>query len=92
MVESLIKTIKQGLTIIVIVNIQCWDIMLPCILFGYHCGIQVNTKYSSFLVFIRCIPILTINNNLNGLCDVFDEHVGPKSFGKIDGSQNATDS
>ncbi len=24
----------------------------------------------------------TIDNNLNGLCDVFDEHIGPKVMAK----------
>jgi hypothetical protein len=58
----------------VALNIQCWDIMLPRILFGYHCGIQASIKYSLLMVFTRHIPRLTVNNNLNGLCDVFDEH------------------
>jgi hypothetical protein len=73
MVESFIKTIKQELTIMVALNIQCWDIMLPHILFGYHCVIQATTL---LLVLIRHIPRLTINNNFNSLCDGFDEHVG----------------
>lgn len=47
--------------------------MLLHILFGYHFGIHANTKYSSFMVLIACTPMLTTNNNLNGLCDVFDE-------------------
>jgi hypothetical protein len=29
-----------------------------------------------FMVLIRCTPRLTIDNNFNGLCDVFDEFVG----------------
>jgi hypothetical protein len=47
--------------------------MLPHNLFGYHCGIQAITKYSPFMVLIAYIPRSTTNNNLNGLCDVFDE-------------------
>jgi hypothetical protein len=35
---------------------------------------QANTKYSPFMVFTRHTPRLTIDNSLNGLCDVFDEH------------------
>jgi hypothetical protein len=42
-------------------------------IFGYHCGIQANTKYSPFMALTRCTPMLTIDINLNGLCDVFDE-------------------
>ncbi len=82
MVECLIKTIKQGLTIIVALDIQCWDIMLPHILFGYYCGVQASTKYSPFVVLIKRIPRLTIDNNLNNLCDMFDEHVGPEVMAK----------
>jgi hypothetical protein len=28
------------------------------------------------MVFNGCTPRLTIDNNFNGLCDVFDEHAG----------------
>jgi transposase InsO family protein len=35
MVERLIKTIKHGLIIMVVTNIQDWDLLLPRILFGY---------------------------------------------------------
>jgi hypothetical protein len=35
-------------------------------------------KYSLFMVLTSHMPILTINNSLNGLCDVFDEHAIPK--------------
>jgi hypothetical protein len=82
MVECLIKTIKQGLTIMVALDIQCWDILLPHILFGYCCGVQASTKYSPFVVLIKRIPRLTIDNNLNNLCDMFDEHVRPEVMAK----------
>jgi hypothetical protein len=65
--------------------------MLPCILFGYRCGIQASTKYSPFMVLIACTPRLTINNNLNGLCDVFDEHAGPKVMAQSRWFTNAID-
>jgi len=78
MVECLIKIIKHGLTIMATTNIQDWDLFLPRILFGYQCGIQANTKYSPFMVLISHTPRLTINNNLRGLCDVFDEQENPK--------------
>jgi hypothetical protein len=54
-------------------NIQDWDLLLPRILFGYRCGIQANTKFSPFMVLTGHMPRLTIDNNLKGLCDVFDE-------------------
>jgi hypothetical protein len=73
MVEHLIKTIKHGLTVMVAINIHDWDSLLPKILFGYQCGIQANTKYFPFMVLIGPTPILTIDNNHSGLCDVFDE-------------------
>jgi hypothetical protein len=77
MVEQLIKTIKQGLIIMVVVNISSWDLLLLHILFEC-CGIQANIKYSPFMVLTRRTPRLTIDNNLTGLCDVFNEFVGPK--------------
>ncbi len=59
-------------------NIQDWDLLLPRILFGYQCGIQANMKYSPFMVLIGRTPRLTIDNNLSGLCDVFNEQENPK--------------
>jgi len=73
MVEHLIKTIKHEVIIMVATNIQDWDPLLPRILFGHQCGIQATTKYSPFMVFTGRTPRLTIDNSLNGLCDVFDE-------------------
>jgi hypothetical protein len=54
-------------------NIQDWDLLLPRILFGYRWGIQANMKYFPFMVLTGRMPILTIDNNFSGLCDVFDE-------------------
>jgi hypothetical protein len=34
--------------------------------FGYCCGIQENTKYSSYMVFTRFTPHVSANNNLSG--------------------------
>jgi hypothetical protein len=62
----------------VVINIHDWDSIPPRIFFGYRCGIQASTKYSPFMVFIGCTPNLTIDNNLSGLCDVFDEHASPE--------------
>ncbi len=77
-VECLIKTIKHRLTIMATTNIQDWDLLLPRILFGNRCGIQANTKYSPFMVLIGCMPRLTIDNNISGLCDAFDEQENPE--------------
>ncbi len=62
----------------VIANINSWDLLLPWIFFGYCCGIQTSTKYSPFMVLTRCTPRLIIDNNFNGLCDIFDEFSSPK--------------
>jgi len=35
-------------------------------------------KYSPFMVLVGCMPILTIDNSCNGLCDVFDEQASPE--------------
>jgi hypothetical protein len=35
-------------------------------------------KYSPFMVLISRAPRLTIDNNLSGLCDVFDKQESPK--------------
>jgi hypothetical protein len=78
MVERLIKTIKHGLTIMVATNIQDWDLLLPRIFFGYRCGIEANTKYSPFMVLTGRMLRFTIDNNLSGLCDVFDEQENSK--------------
>jgi hypothetical protein len=38
-------------------------------------------KYFPFMVFINYTPRLTINNNLNGLCNVFDAHASLEVMG-----------
>jgi len=78
MVELLIKTIKHKLTVMAATNIHDWDSLLPRIFFGYRRGIQANTKHSPFMVLIGCMPRLTIDNSLSGLCNVFDEQASPR--------------
>jgi hypothetical protein len=63
-------------------NIQDWDLLLPKILFGYRCGIQASTKYFPFMVLTNHTPRFTIDNNLSGLCDVFDEQDNPEVITK----------
>jgi hypothetical protein len=40
---------------------------------GYCCDIQENTKYFSYMVFTRCTPHVSANNNLSGYCDAIDK-------------------
>ncbi len=37
---------------------------------------QTNTRYSPYMVLRRRSPKLIVDNSLNELCDVVDEHVG----------------
>jgi hypothetical protein len=69
-----------GLTMLSSTHIQGWDTQLQRILFGYRCGVQASTRYSPYMVLIRCSPRLIVNNSLNGLCDVVNEQVGPKAM------------
>jgi hypothetical protein len=50
MVERMIKTLKNGLSMVSFIDLDNWDLQLPRILFGYRCGVQVNTKFSPFMV------------------------------------------
>jgi hypothetical protein len=50
MVKKMIKTIKHGLLVVSLANIQGWDLQVLNILFEYHYGIQNNTKYSPYMI------------------------------------------
>jgi hypothetical protein len=78
MVERLIKTMKHKLTVMAATNIQDWDSLLQKILFAYRCGIQASMKYSPFMVLTSRMPRFTIDNNLSGLCYVFDDQTSPE--------------
>jgi len=69
-----------GLTMLSSTHIQGWDTQLQRILFGYWCGVQASTRYSPYMVLIRCSLRLIVSNSLNGLCDVVNEQVGPKAM------------
>ncbi len=43
---------------------------------------HVSTRYSPHMVLTGHNPRLTVENNLNGLCDVVDEHVGLEAMAK----------
>jgi len=79
MVERMTKTLKHGLTV-VSENIQLCDIQVPKILFGYHCGIQSSTKYSSYMILTGIIPRLNIDNQPSNLTQVINDQVDPKDL------------
>lgn len=62
----MIKTLKHGLTVVFVRNVQSWDLHIPRILFGYHCGIQMN-RYSPYVIMTNKTPRLTIDNRLSSL-------------------------
>jgi hypothetical protein len=77
MVERLIKTIKHGIIVLSTTpkNVDCWDEQLAKVMFGYRCGIQAITKFSPFMIMIRCTPHFKANNYLHSLTIVIDDIV-----------------
>jgi len=75
MAEGMIKTIKQGITILATTpgNTDCWDEQLAKVLFGYRCGIQVSTRFFSFMILTGRTPRLRADNCLQGLTAETDE-------------------
>jgi len=77
----LVKTLKHGLTIIFATfdHAQTWDEHLPTILFGYRCGIRLNTKFSPNMILISHIPDFALdcklwaNNFLSPLVSTYSE-------------------
>ncbi len=69
MAESLIKTIKHGITVLATTpeNIDCWDEQLAKVMFGYRCEIQASTKFSPFMILTSHTPRLKIDNYLHSL-------------------------
>jgi len=80
MVEHLIKTIKHGITILSTTPeyVDCWDEQLAKVMFGYRCRIQVNIKFSPFMIMTRRTPCLKANNYLHSLTIVIDDNVDVK--------------
>ncbi len=70
MVEIMIKTLKNGLFVVSSIDLNNWDHKLPRILFGYKCGVQVNTKFFPFMVLIGRTPRLTCDNGLSAFINV----------------------
>jgi len=73
MVEKMIKTLKNGLSIVSSTNLDNWDLQLLQILFGYRCGVQAGTKFSPVMVLTRRTPRLTCENSLAAFSNVEEE-------------------
>jgi hypothetical protein len=71
----MIKTLKHGLIVVSTGNIQSWDVQIPRILFGYHCGIQTNTRYSPYMIMTNMTPRLTIDNRLNNSTQIVEDRI-----------------
>jgi hypothetical protein len=75
MVERMTKTLKHGLTIVSTRNILSWDLQIPRILFGCHCGIKANTIYSPYMIMTNRTPRLTIDNRLSSLTHIMEGRI-----------------
>ncbi len=75
MAERMIKTIKHGITVLATnpANVDCWDEHLAKVLFGYRCGVQASTKFSSFMILTGRSPCLKVDNYLSALTGVVDD-------------------
>lgn len=69
------KTLKHGLIILFTTtnHVQDWDKQLQRILFGYHCAVQANTKFSLHMLLIGWTPRLIVDNSLSLLVQAFKE-------------------
>ncbi len=63
MAERMIKTLKHGITVLVTAKV----------LFGYRCGVQASTRFSSYMILTGRAPRLKVDNHLNTLTDVIDD-------------------
>jgi transposase InsO family protein len=70
MVERMIKTLKNGLSMMSSIDLDNWDLQLPRILFSYRCGVQAKTKFSPFMVLIGRNLRLTCDNGLSAFTNV----------------------
>jgi hypothetical protein len=75
MVERMIKTFKNGLSIVSSSNLDNWDLQLPRILFGYKSGVQANTKFSPFMVLTKRTPRVTCDNSLDAFTNMEEEEL-----------------
>jgi hypothetical protein len=69
-----VKTLKHGLIVFSATakHAQDWDEHLPCILFGYRCGVHVSIRFPPHMILIGHIPRLWVDNLLNPLARTYD--------------------
>jgi hypothetical protein len=81
MAERMIKTIKHGIIVLAVTpaNMDCWDQQLAKVLFGYRCGIQTSTKFSSFMILTGRTPRLRADNYLQALTAEIDDGVNTEA-------------
>jgi len=68
--NGMVEKMKNGLFVVSSIDLDNWDFQLPQMLFGYKCGVQVNTKFSPFMVLTRRTPRLTCDNGLSAFTNV----------------------
>ncbi len=71
----MIKTLKNGLSVVSSTNLDNRDLQLPRILFGYRIGVHASTKFSPFMVLTRKTPRLTCDNSLAAFTNVEKEEL-----------------
>jgi hypothetical protein len=77
MAERLIKTIKHGITMLFVTlkNVEFWDEQLVKVMFGYKCGIQIDTKFSPFMILTGRTPRFRVDNYLHSLIVVINDTI-----------------
>ncbi len=79
----MIKTLKNGLSIVSSTNLDNWDCQLPHILFSYISGVQASTKFSLFMVLSRRTPRLTCDNGFAAFKNVEEEKLSLKEMTQL---------
>jgi hypothetical protein len=75
MVERMIKTLKNGLSVLSSINLDNWDLQLPQILFSFKGGVHASTNFSPFMVLTRRTPRLACDNSLVAFSNVEEEEL-----------------